>query len=278
MREAFTAIKTALMQSVCLAFPSDTAELSLVTDASVTHVGAVRQQKPSPGADWRPLGFFSAKLEKAQLAYRAFDRELFGIFAGICHFRHHLEGPNFTVWTDHKPLTFALLRVSDSWTGRQQRQLSYVAEFTNKIIHVPGHLNIVTNLMSRPPQAVPATGSTTATSVKVPSGLLAASHIAGRTTGASPPLIPATSTEGVDLLELAKAQCSCTGLAQLRNSSSLLLADFPIGHLSICCDISGGRWRPLVPLLWQRKVFNTIHSLAHPGIRATRRLLAARFV
>ena len=49
----------------------------------------------------------------------------------------------------------------------------------------------------------------------------------------------------MDLLELAKAQCSCTGVAQLCNSSSLLQADFPIGHLSICCDTSGSRQRPL---------------------------------
>ena len=41
MVQAFTAIKTALMQLVCLAFPVDTAELSLATDASATHGGAV---------------------------------------------------------------------------------------------------------------------------------------------------------------------------------------------------------------------------------------------
>ena len=69
MMKAFTAIKTVIMQSVCLAFPSDTAELSLATDASATHVGAVLQQKASPGADWRPLGFFSVLLTKNFLAY-----------------------------------------------------------------------------------------------------------------------------------------------------------------------------------------------------------------
>ena len=122
-----------------------------------------------------PLGFFSAKLEKAQLSYSAFDRELFGVYAAIRHFHHRLEGHLFTIWTDHKLLTFALSRMSDSWPAWQQRQLSYMAEFTNKIIHVPGCLNIVADLMSRPPQAVPAPGSTTAASVKVPSGSLAAS-------------------------------------------------------------------------------------------------------
>ena len=133
MLAAFNAIKTALLQSVCLAFPRDNAELSLATDASETHVGAVLQQLEPLSREWRPLGFFSAKLEKAQLSYSAFHRELFGVYAAIRHFRHHLEGRLFTIWTDHKPLTFALSRLSDSWTARQQRQLSYVAEFTNKI-------------------------------------------------------------------------------------------------------------------------------------------------
>ena len=76
MSEAFTSIKVALMKSVCLAFPLDNEELSLATDASATHVGAILQQREGKTADWRPLGFFSAKLEAAQLSYSAFDWEL----------------------------------------------------------------------------------------------------------------------------------------------------------------------------------------------------------
>ena len=54
----------------------------------------------------------------------------------------------------------------------------------NKIIHVPGHLNIVADLMFRPPQAVPAPGAAMAASVKAPSGSLAVSQVAGGTAGA----------------------------------------------------------------------------------------------
>ena len=76
MGGAFTGIKAALMRSVCLAFPTDTPDLALATNASATHMGAVLQQREMPTDDWRPLGFFSAKLETAQLSYSAFDREL----------------------------------------------------------------------------------------------------------------------------------------------------------------------------------------------------------
>ena len=154
------------------------------------------------------VGFFLRKLEKAQLSYSAFERELFGVYADIRHFRHHLEGRLFTIWTDHKLLTFALSRMSDSWTARQQWQLSDVAEFTNKIVHVPGRLNIVADLMSRPPQVVPAPGSTTAASVKVPYGSLAASQVVGRTAGASTlhPVAAVAAADSVDLELLAKSR------------------------------------------------------------------------
>jgi hypothetical protein len=84
-------------------------------------------------ADWQPLAFFSKKLEPAQIWYSAFDRELLACVAGIRHFRYMLEGRPFTIYTDHKPPTFALGKVSEPWTAMQSRQLSYVAEFTTDI-------------------------------------------------------------------------------------------------------------------------------------------------
>ena len=75
------------------------------------------------------------------MRYSAFDRELFACVAGIRHFRYMLEGHPFTIYTDHKPLTFALGKVSEPWTAMQSRQLSYVAEFTTDIRHIPGSEN-----------------------------------------------------------------------------------------------------------------------------------------
>ena len=79
-------------------------------DVSVSHVGVALQQWSSLQAAWQPFGFFSAKLDPAQLNYSTFDRELFAIFASIRHFKHVLEGRSFEVWTDHKPLIFAILK------------------------------------------------------------------------------------------------------------------------------------------------------------------------
>jgi hypothetical protein len=54
-------------------------------DASAEHIGAALQQRPHPAAPWWPLGFFSKKLDGAQVKYSAFDRELLACVAGFWH-------------------------------------------------------------------------------------------------------------------------------------------------------------------------------------------------
>ena len=66
-----------------------------------------------------------------------------------------LEGRAFTLFTDHKPLTFALHKVWEPWSARQSRHLSYVAEFTTNIQQVPGADNVVADTLSRPPSCFP---------------------------------------------------------------------------------------------------------------------------
>ena len=74
MSIAFAAAKQALLSATHLAHPSTGAALSLVVDASSTHVGACLQQQRGIRKDWQPLGFFSKKLDPAQEKYSAFDR------------------------------------------------------------------------------------------------------------------------------------------------------------------------------------------------------------
>jgi RNase H-like domain found in reverse transcriptase len=89
MSAAFEALKAALAATTLLDHPA-AAELSLVTDASATHLGAVLQQK-RPGSSWRPLAFFSRKLSDAEQRYSAYDREqqhlALQIYAGRTAFR-----------------------------------------------------------------------------------------------------------------------------------------------------------------------------------------------
>ncbi len=60
----------------------------------------------------------------------------------IRHFRYLLEGCNFVVFTDQKPLVGALHRRSDPISTCQQRHLSFIAEFAPIIRHITGKSNI----------------------------------------------------------------------------------------------------------------------------------------
>ena len=100
--------------------------------------------------------FLSKKLDSAQVNYSAFDRDLLAAFSAVQHFRFQVEGRPFQLWTDHRPLTFALGRFSDTWTPCQQRQLSYIAEYTSDIVYVPGVDNVVADTLSRPQQVMPS--------------------------------------------------------------------------------------------------------------------------
>ena len=85
----------------------------------------------------------------------------------------------------------------------------------------------------------------------------------------------------LDLLGMAKAQQGDSDIQAYRTAiTRLVLADLPIPGTSttLLCDTSTGVARPIVPLAWRRVVFDTIHGLAHPGIRTSRKLVAARFV
>ena len=63
-------------------------------------------------------------------------------------------------------------------------------------------------------------------------------------------------------------------------TTGLVIQDIPLDNYgnSISCDISTGRPRTLVPDTWQRTVFDAVHDLSHPSIRATKQLVAAKFV
>ena len=62
--------------------------------------------------------------------------------------------------------------------------------------------------------------------------------------------------------------------------TSLKLQDIEFGPnaVALLCDTSTGQPRPIVPVGWRRKVFDLVHNVSHPSIRATRQLMADKFV
>ena len=241
MSKAFDATKKALAEATLLSHPHHGAPLSITTDASDLAIGAVLQQFVHNS--WEPLAYFSMKLQPSETKYSAFDRELLALFLGIKHFWIFLEGRLFTAFTNDKPLAFCMSKSSDTWTSRQQYHLSYISEFTTDIQHIQGKDNFVADSLSR----------TTIDSVQL----------------------------GIDYAMMATDQAEDPEVQFYQTTpSSLVLQDFTFGAhgTTLLCDLSAGCPRPVVPVAWRRRVFDLFHGLSHPSIRATRNLIASKFV
>ena len=243
-KTAFKDAKSALAASVMLNHPNATSLTKLTVDASDTAIGAELSQFQRQ--TWVPIAFFSRKLTPTQRRYSTFDRELLAIFSAVKHFRYFLEGRPFKIFTDHKPLTYAFTSTSDR-SPRQERQLSFISEFSTDINHIHGTDNIVSDALSRAP--------------------------------VEDPIIASSACQAIDYKEIAKAQAVDEDVTKLmKESQSLQLEKVAIENVEVLCDVSTGHPRPVVPASCRKQVFNSIHDLCHPGPKPTTRAISSRFI
>ena len=239
--QAFTTVKQSLMQATLLVHPKPDALTNIMSDTSDNAVGIVLQQFIND--QWCPVAFFSKKLKSAETKYSTFDRELLAVYLAIKRFCHFVEGRQFSITTDLKPLTFALFTKSSKLTPRQIRHLNYIAQFTTDIRYTKGSNNPVADALSY-----------------IETNAL---H----------------SNCSVDFKEIAAAQETDPDLVKFQteylHSSSRPL---PSSDGTILCDISTGVPRPYVPEQFCCKVFDFLHSLSHLSVRGTQHLVTTRFV
>ena len=153
------------------------------------------------------------------------------MYSAIKHFRHFLEGRQFHVLTDHRPLTFALNTYSDSHSPRQVRQLGYISQFTSTIVHIKEADNVVADAVLR---------------------------VHTNTLLLGKPLT-------VDFAAMAEAQSATDPqIRSLRSSSTTTLVVEAISlansHNPLYCDTSMGMHRPVVSLTWCRIVLDSLHA------------------
>lgn len=243
-QRAFKETKAALASATFLLHPIPDALTSVMVDASSMAVGAILQQLVR--GVWTPLSFFSKKLSSTEQRYSTFGRELLAVYLAVKHFRHFLEGRQFFVATDHKPLTYAIKSGHSNASPRETRHLAYIAEYSTDIRYIKGTLNTAADALSR----------------------MHLNQISAEETDFSYPI-------------LADAQRNDTELNDLRSSGTSLVLErvsFPEDGTTLVCDTSTGTPRPFVTKHLRQAVFRKFHNLSHPGIRATQKLVNARFV
>lgn len=238
--DAFLKAKVALKAVTTLSFPTPDATTSISTDASDTGVGGVLQQHVN-GA-WRPIAFFSQKLNNAEKKYSAFDRELLAIYKAVKRFRYFVEGRKFHIYTDHKPLATTFINNKSTYSPRQLRHIDFISQFTTDIRYVKGEDNIPADALSRN--------------------------------------ISATSSSLIDYAAIAADQVDDAELQQLRDNPALSMrrVEFPGTNVHLYADASTATIRPYLPKNHRYPLFRQLHDLSHPGIRASQRMMFSRFI
>lgn len=222
--------------------PVPNATLVLHTDASDLAVGAVLQQVVNN--ELQPLSFYSKKLTKAQRNYSTYDRELTAIFQSIKFFKTYLEGREFQIFTDHKPLVFVFQQNLDKASPRQLRQLDFISQFSTDIHHVIGEANRTADWLSR---------------------------------------INSITTSKINFEELSEAQSKDEELQHIMQhpeKTSLIMKLLPISNssTSLYCDTSQKVIRPWIPKLFHNVIIKKLHNISHPGQKATVKLVKKNYV
>ena len=130
-----------------------------------------------------------------------------------------------------------------------------ISKFTTDIQHIDGKDNVVADTLSRiPPQQV---------TLVDPSDVEQEGTMPGFMFNTVNTVRP-----GLDYQAMSLAQQSDPDVQTYRTAiTSLRLEDvsFSNGSFTLLCDVSTGTPRPVVRESWRRLVFDTVHSLSHPG-------------
>lgn len=242
--ESFIAAKKAIADATLLRHPLPGAHLSIWVDASDVAIGGTLSQFSQN--NWEPIAFYSMKLSKSQQKWSAYDRELFAIYSAIKKFKHMLEGRNFQIYTDQKPLIYAFKQNPHKCSPRQLRHLDFISQYSTDIRHVQGSKNTVADALSR----------------------IEIDYI--------------TTSNTLNFNQFAEAQKNDPEVQNFlsNNTSSLKLEYKPCQNsdCNLLCDMSTGTPRPFVPKSFRKTIFDHLHNISHPGIITTTKLICSRYV
>ena len=147
--DAFHELRAALIDAPILAFPTETGQYILDTDASNFGLGGVLSQIQNDQE--RVVAYCSRALRPSQRRYCTTKREMLAVVAMCIQFRSYLRGARFTLRTDHKSLVW-LHRFKDT-EGMLSRWLHSLQQFQFSIIHRPGKDHGNADGLSRAPSS-----------------------------------------------------------------------------------------------------------------------------
>lgn len=103
-QKSFDQLKYVISRALVLSFPDLTQPFYVATDASNYGIGAVLYQKSNDKIKY--IRFMARALSKSERNYSVTCRELLAIVFALHKFHQYLWGQKFTLYTDHRALTY----------------------------------------------------------------------------------------------------------------------------------------------------------------------------
>ena len=150
--EAFEKLKKVINFLPCHDRPCIDRPYKLYTDACDYAVGAILVQVDDSGTE-RVIQYVSHSLSSVQRRWATIEKEAYAVVYAISKLRPYLYGADFTVYTDHKPLTS--LFTKEMQNTQIQRWAVLLPEYGATIQYTKGKNNIRADMLSRIP---PETG------------------------------------------------------------------------------------------------------------------------
>ncbi|KAE9274278.1 hypothetical protein PF001_g27128 [Phytophthora fragariae] len=144
---AFEYVKKVLTTKPLLIYPDFRLPFRVVTDASITGLGACLMQDQGHG--WQPVAYASKVNSETEAKYGITELECLAVVWSIKLFRPYLYGRKFTIVTDHSALKW--LMTSPNLTGKLHRWALTLQEFDFDVEYRPGTTNVVADALSRAP-------------------------------------------------------------------------------------------------------------------------------
>ena len=144
---AFEELKTLLTSAPVLSFPRFDVPFVLATDASEAGLGAVLSQEIS-GRE-HVIAYASRTIHKSEKNYSATEKEALALVWATNYFRPYLFGKQFSLVTDHCPLTW--LKSLKEAHGRLARWLMALSEYEWSIRPRSGRTHTNADVLSRHP-------------------------------------------------------------------------------------------------------------------------------
>ena len=145
--KAFNHLKQRLIEAPVLAYPAETGQFILDTDASQGGLGAVLSQVQQ-GVE-RVIAYYSRALSKPERNYCVTRKELLALLSAVGHFHPYLYGREFVIRVDHASLQW-LLRFKEP-EGQIARWLEKLQQYNFVVQHRPGKTHANADALSRRP-------------------------------------------------------------------------------------------------------------------------------